>query len=91
MKAAARWLIVVTVIFSWLALSNHCVVTALAAKGQSKQSGCPFHSKPTKEQPRLIECCKILRAIPTTPAKELAPAIVDLLPLNNALHELAML
>jgi hypothetical protein len=90
-KATARWLIVVAIIFSWLALSNHCVVTALALKPPAKESGCPFHSKPAKEQPRSIECCKVLRAIPTTPVKELAPAIIDLLPLNNALHQLATL
>ena len=36
--------------------------------------------KPPKPQPQPsgIECCKILRAVSTTPAKILAPAIVDL-------------
>jgi hypothetical protein len=75
---AVRCLIVAITISSWLALSNHCTIGALADKAQTKQSGCPFHSKPAKPKTNSTECCKILRATSSLPAKTLAPAIVDL-------------
>jgi hypothetical protein len=55
-------------------------------------TSCPFHSKPTKpqSQPAGIECCKILRAVSTTPAKILAPAIVDLVQVDRALDAVAI-
>jgi len=79
-KATARCLIVAITIFSWIAISNHCTLGALAGKAQTKQSGCPFHSKPAKPKTNSTECCKILRATSNLPAKTLAPAIVDLAP-----------
>lgn len=93
MKAIARFLIVAVTIFAWVAISNHCAIRALTTKAETTQSACPFHSKPAKPQtpPAATECCKILRAVPTTPARELAPRIVDLLPLNNAFHQLVIL
>ena len=60
---AARCLIVAITICSWLAISNHCTIGALAGKAQTKQSGCPFHSKPAKPKTTSTECCKILRAV----------------------------
>jgi hypothetical protein len=80
-RAIARWLIVAVTICSWIAISNHCAFRAVAAKTETGQAGCPFHPKPAKPQPQSkgIECCKILRAVSTTPAKTLAPAVVDLL------------
>jgi len=77
-KATARCLIVAISICAWLALSNHCVVNALVTKPHS--TGCPFHSKPDKSEPQRAssECCKILRALSSAPAKNPAPAIVDL-------------
>jgi hypothetical protein len=79
-KAAARCLIVVLTICSWIAISNHCSLRAITATTNTTQNGCPFHSKPAKPQPQPsgTECCKILRAVSTTPAKILAPSIVDL-------------
>jgi hypothetical protein len=79
-KATARCLIVALTICSWIAISNHCSLRALATKTDTTQSGCPFHSKPAKPQPQPVglECCKILRAVSTTPAKILAPGSVDL-------------
>jgi hypothetical protein len=78
-KAIARCLLVALTICSWIAISNHCSLRALATKTDTTESGCPFHSKPAKPQPPAgTECCKILRAVSTTPAKILAPAIVDL-------------
>jgi hypothetical protein len=72
--------IVAITICSWITISNHCALRAIAAKTVTPQSGCPFHSKPAKsqQQPAGTECCKILRAISTTPAKMLAPEVVDL-------------
>ena len=92
MTAAARCLTVAITICAWIVLSNHCVFAAIAMKSQPTHSGCPFHSKPTKPQPQPagIECCKILRAISTTPAKNLAPAIVDLLAVNLAVADLTV-
>src|SRR5438477_7089434 len=56
-------------------------------------TSCPFHSKPAKPQPQPAgtECCKILRAVSTTPSKILAPAIVDLVQVDLALHAVAVL
>jgi len=89
-RATARCLIVAITICSWIAISNHCAFRALAAKTATAQSGCPFHSKPAKPQPRPAgtECCKILRAVSTTPAKILAPTIVDLVHVDLALDTL---
>jgi hypothetical protein len=71
-------LIAAITICSWLAISNHCTIGALTGKAQTKQSGCPFHSKPAKPKTNSTECCKILRATSNLPAKTFAPAIVDL-------------
>jgi hypothetical protein len=74
MKSGTRGAIVVVAICSWFAISNHCAFAALATKGDSVQARCPFHSKPAKQQKRSTgaQCCKILRAIASTPAKSWA-------------------
>jgi len=92
-KATERGVIVALTICSWIAISNHCAFRAIATKTDTAQSGCPFHSKPAKPQPQPAgtECCKILRAVSTTPAKILAPAIVDLIPVDLALDPVAVL
>jgi len=56
---------VVIVICSWIAVSNHCAFAAVAAKTDSVQTECPFHSKPAKQkqEPSQLQCCKILRAV----------------------------
>jgi hypothetical protein len=90
-KATARCLTAAVTIFAWLAISNHCAIRALTAKTNATQSSCPFHSKPAKPKTDSTECCKILRATPTTPAKELAPAIIDLFPVSTAPRQLATL
>jgi hypothetical protein len=87
-KAAVSSVIVAIAIPSWFALLNHCAITALAAK--PTHEGCPFHSKPAKPA-KSTECCKILRAIPSAPAKELAPAIIDLAPIDSTSRRLAIL
>jgi hypothetical protein len=83
-RAAARCLIVAITICAWIAISNHCALSAAVAKKTETSSGCPFHSKPAKPQPKpgTAECCKILRATAATLPKNPAPAIVDLVPLN---------
>jgi hypothetical protein len=92
-RAATRWVIVVIAISSWFAISNHCAITAIAAKTQTAQSSCPFHSRPATPPPKSSgsECCKNLRAITPTPEKNLAPAIIDLLPVDAGFHRLAVL
>jgi hypothetical protein len=52
-------------ICSWIAVSNHCAIAAIAAKIDRPQTDCPFHSKPAKqkEQSSQVQCCKILRAV----------------------------
>ena len=91
-KAIARCLAVAICISAWIGISNHCALAALAAKAQTVPRGCPFHSNPAKPQPQPggAECCKVLRAVSTTPAKILAPAMVDLLRVENAFAELAV-
>ena len=86
MRAVARCLIVAIAICSWIAISNHCAFRALATKTTTADSGCPFHSKPAKPQPQPegTACCKILRAVSTTSAKNLAPAIIDLVHVDLA-------
>ena len=92
MRATARCLIIFITIFSWIAISNHCALRAFVAKSEPT-SNCPFHSKPAKSHPKPVgtECCKILRAIPTTPAEDHAPAIIDLFPVNPGSHQMALL
>jgi hypothetical protein len=70
-RAIARCLIIAVAICSWFAISNHCAFAALATKTDSVEAGCPFHSKPAKqEQPSTgAQCCKILRAVASVPAK----------------------
>jgi hypothetical protein len=71
MKACVRGAIVVIAICSWFAISNHCAFAALAIKTDPVQTGCPFHSKPAKQekQSTQAQCCKILRAIASVPTK----------------------
>ena len=70
MRAIARCLIIAIAICSWFTISNHCVVAALATNDTASRE-CPFHSKPTKqEKPSTgAQCCKILRAVASVPAK----------------------
>jgi len=70
-RAVARCLIITVAICSWFAISNHCAFAALAAKTDSVQAGCPFHSKPAKQEKRSAgaQCCKILRAVAPVAAK----------------------
>jgi hypothetical protein len=78
--ATTRALVVAIVLASWIAISNHCAFAAIMAKPKAAESECPFHSKPSKPQPAPmgVQCCKILRAVPTTSAKTVARAVVDL-------------
>src|SRR4051794_18486397 len=91
MSAIARCLIVAVTVCSWIAISNHCALRAIAGKTEIK-SGCPFHSKPAKPQggSSATECCKILRAVPATPAKDLSPTIMDLFPVDKPFHQIAV-
>jgi len=69
-----QWAIVLCVIFSWIAISNHCAFGAVTAQAEASPAACPFHSKPAKqkEQPIQVQCCKILRAVVSTAAKSWA-------------------
>jgi hypothetical protein len=66
-----QWAIVLLVIFSWIAISNHCAFGAIATQAEASPAACPFHSKPAKQkdQPTEVQCCKILRAVISTAAK----------------------
>jgi hypothetical protein len=65
MNTSRRWVVVAVAICSWLAISNHCALGAIADPGRETQSACPFHSEPVKPQPppSAAQCCKILRAV----------------------------
>jgi hypothetical protein len=65
MKPGMRFAVVAIAICSWLAISNHCAFAALATKTDSVEAGCPFHSKPAKQEKQSAgaQCCKILRAV----------------------------
>jgi len=73
-RAIARCLIIAIAICSWFAISNHCAFAALATKTDSVQAGCPFHSKPAKQEKQSTgtQCCKILRAVASVAAKSWA-------------------
>jgi hypothetical protein len=77
--ATGRYLTALIAIAAWIAVSNHCTFAAVAPKPQSANT-CPFHSKPAKPHAPAAptQCCKILRATTTSPAKIPASAIVDL-------------
>jgi hypothetical protein len=66
-RAIARCLIIAITICSWIAISNHCAFATIATRTDSVQTDCPFHSKPAKhkEQSSQVQCCKILRAVPS--------------------------
>jgi hypothetical protein len=72
MKSGARCIMVVIAICSWFAVSNHCAFAALAARTDS--TGCPFHSKPAKQEKQSpgAQCCKILRAVTPVSTKNWA-------------------
>jgi hypothetical protein len=77
-----RWLVVLVTISSWFAISNHCAFGTAASQDEPAPNECPFHShssKPAKQnKPSELPCCKTLRAIAVSPAKNLARVIVDL-------------
>jgi hypothetical protein len=52
-------------ICSWIAISNHCAVSAVTTKTETIENECPFHSKPAKQKDDSsnIQCCKVLRAV----------------------------
>jgi len=79
-KAMTRCLTVAIAICAWLTISNHCAIRAVETKTVSTHHVCPFHSTPAKShpEPAETECCKILRAVVSTPAKTLTPPIIDL-------------
>ena len=71
MNATARCAAVAIAICSWIAVSNHCVFAAIAPHIDTRQTECPFHSKPAKqkEQSSQVQCCKILRALVVAQSK----------------------
>ena len=71
MKSGVRGAIVAVAICSWFAISNHCVFAALATNDTASRE-CPFHSKPKEKPPAGAQCCKILRAVASVPAKSWA-------------------
>jgi hypothetical protein len=68
MKSGLRGAIVVVAICSWFAISNHCAFAALATDSMPSRE-CPFHSKPKEKPSTGAQCCKILRAVASAPAK----------------------
>jgi hypothetical protein len=68
MKSGVHGAIVVVAICSWFAISNHCVFAALATNDTASRQ-CPFHSKPKEKPSTGAQCCKILRAVASVPAK----------------------
>jgi len=84
--------IVLITIGSWLAASNHCAIAVAVSQEKVAQNECPFHSHPSKpakqKDPSGQPCCKILRAIATSSAKNLARAIVDLTNVDLAFTKL---
>ncbi len=81
--SAAKWAAVLITISSWIAVSNHCALAAIAASASSPAADeqCPMHSphKPAKQNDAgVMLCCKTLRALAASPAKTFVRGIVDL-------------
>jgi hypothetical protein len=79
--------------FSWIAISNHCAFGAVATKSEPSQSECPFHSKPAKqkEQSTQIQCCKTLRAVVPTVAKSWTRNDTDFSDVDLCFKEFALI
>jgi hypothetical protein len=81
-------------ISAWFAISNHCALGAVATEAETKSSSdqCPFHTKKSapEKQGSDSPCCKILRAIGATPAKNLARSIVAFVDVNLAFAKLVV-
>ena len=71
MKSGLRGAIVLVAICAWFAISNHCVFAALATNSTPSRE-CPFHSKPKEKPSTGAQCCKVLRAVASAPAKSWA-------------------
>ncbi len=80
-------------ICSWLAISNHCAFSALAAPVGETQSACPFHSKPAKQKKHSagVQCCKTLRAVVPTVAKSWTRNDTDFSDVDLYFEELALI
>jgi hypothetical protein len=63
MRTSIRCTGVAIAICSWIAISNHCAFAAVASEIDKRQVECPFHSKPAKQEPSQLQCCKTLRAV----------------------------
>jgi hypothetical protein len=85
--------IVPFMMFSWIAISNHCAFGAVATKSEASQSECPFHSKPAKqkEQSTQIQCCKTLRAVVPTVAKSWTRNDTDFSDVDLCFKEFALI
>jgi len=85
--------IVPFMMFSWIAISNHCAFGAVATKSEPSQSECPFHSKPAKqkEQSTQIQCCKTLRAVVPTVAKSWTRNDTDFSDIDLCFKEFALI
>jgi hypothetical protein len=82
-------------IFSWLAISNHCALAVGVSQEKIAQSECPYHSHPAKpakqKDPADQPCCKILRALVPSPARNPTRAIVDLANVDLSFAKLIVL
>jgi len=83
-----RWAIAVIAICSWIAVSNHCAIAAVAMQIDTAQTECPFHSKPAKqkEQSSQVQCCKILRALVFAKIKDWARNDAEFCDVNFPVH-----
>jgi hypothetical protein len=73
-RASLRLVTVSIAICSWIAISNHCAIAAVATTTEATESECPFHSKPAeqKQDSSNIQCCKVLRAVVAKISKDWA-------------------
>jgi len=104
MKASMRCASVAIAICSWIAISNHCAFAAVATTGgtgcqpvsahrqDADATGCPFHSKSTKQkqQPSQMQCCKVLRAVVLVKTKSWARDHSDFSDVDLRVEEFAL-
>ena len=85
---------VVVMIAAWFAISNHCALGTVATEAETKSAPdqCPFHAKKSAPEKQTSDspCCKILRAIGATPAKNLARPVVAFVDVNLAFAKLVV-
>src|SRR5438552_2264875 len=75
-NAACRVPVIAIGALAWLAISNHCAISAAGGAAKMPMANChgtspANHSPARHDQQSGVECCKVLRATLLTPSSKL--------------------